>query len=73
MAETLQSWEYQVATIGSALHSPKDEELETLLNEWGEDGWEVINVIAPSGSNKIRIVARRPLTTASRRRRSRPG
>jgi Domain of unknown function (DUF4177) len=73
MAETVQSWEYQVGSIGSALHSPKDEELETLLNEWGEDGWEVISIIAPSGSTKIRIVAKRPLTVESRRRRSWPG
>lgn len=73
MAETVKSWEYQVATIGSALHSPKDEELETLLNEWGEDGWEVINILTPSGGKKIRIVARRPLTAASRRRRNWPG
>jgi hypothetical protein len=73
MTEATQSWEYQVDTLGSALHSPKDEELETVLNEWGEDGWEVISVITPSGSNKIRIVARRPLTAASRRRRSWPG
>jgi hypothetical protein len=73
MAETVRNWEYQVDTIGSALHSPKDEELETLLNEWGEDGWEVISIITPTGSNKIRIVARRPLTEVNRRRRNWPG
>lgn len=73
MAGTVQSWEYQVDTIGSALHSPKDEELEILLNEWGEDGWEVISIITPTGSNKIRIVARRPLTEVNRRRRNWPG
>ncbi|MGD2155334.1 MAG: DUF4177 domain-containing protein [Anaerolineales bacterium] len=66
-------WEYRVEMFGSALRSPKEEELESVLNEWGEEGWEAISVFQASGSNKIRVVAKRPLSSTERRRRSRPG
>jgi len=51
----------------------KDEDIEATLNEWGEEGWEAINVYTPEGSGKVTIVAKRPLTAATRRRRSMPG
>ena len=66
-------WEYRVQSLGTALKNPKDEEIEVALNEWGEEGWEVFNVIQHSGTNKVRIVARCPLTDRARRRRSMPG
>jgi hypothetical protein len=70
MTKTTQ-WEYRVESMGSAFKTPKDEEIEEVLNDWGENGWEVISFeIHPS--NKISLVAKRPLDTATRRRRSLP-
>ena len=63
------NWEYRVETFGSLFSAPKDEELEAVLDEWGEEGWEVFSAHHLEGSNKVRIIARRPLTAASRRRR----
>lgn len=64
-------WEYRVLTIGSAFGT-KDEQIEATLNEWGEDGWEAINVYTPSNSSKVTIVAKRQLSITERRRRSMP-
>ena len=80
MAETIQrsspgssaGWEYRVQTIGS-IFGTKDENIEAILNEWGEDGWEAINVYTPEGSGKVTMVAKRPLTQTTRRLRSMPG
>jgi hypothetical protein len=69
MAETMQ-WEYRVISAGSFWNMPKDEDLEALLNELGEQGWEVVNVFSQQGNNRARVVAKRPLTQAERRRRS---
>ena len=71
MAEQPQ-WEYRVLTIG-AFWGTKDEEIQSTLNEWGEDGWEAMSVYTPYGSGKVTIVAKRPLTDAVRRERSMPG
>jgi hypothetical protein len=71
MAEEINQWEYRVQTIGS-LFGTKDELIETMLNEWGSEGWEAINVFTPEGSGKITMVAKRPLTDRARRMRSRP-
>jgi hypothetical protein len=70
MAEEKQ-WEYRVQTIGGVF-STKDEQIEATLNEWGEEGWEAINVYTPSNSSKVTIVAKRPLGSSERRRRSMP-
>ena len=64
-------WEYRVLTIGSAFGT-KDEQIEATLNDWGSEGWEVINVYTPSQSNKVTMVAKRLLTDAARRRSSWP-
>ncbi len=71
MLESVQ-WEYRVETFGSFFRSPKDEALESTLDEWGVEGWEVISVFKSSGggSEKITVVAKRPLSQAARRRRS---
>jgi len=66
----LVKWEYRVQTMGSTFSSPKDADLEAGLNEWGEEGWEVISITPFEGSNKIRVTARRPLSAAARRRRA---
>jgi hypothetical protein len=64
-------WEYRVQTIGGAFGT-KDEQIEASLNEWGEDGWEAINVYTPSSSGKVTIVAKRPLSRSARRQRTMP-
>jgi hypothetical protein len=71
MSETPQ-WEYRVLTIGGAFGT-KDEQIEATLNDWGLEGWDAIHVYTPSQSGKVTIVAKRPLTAASRRRSSWPG
>ena len=70
MAEMTQ-WEYRVQTIGG-IFGTKDEQIEALLNEWGQEGWEATQVYTPSQSGKVTIVARRLLTASARRQRSWP-
>lgn len=67
----LLKWEYRVQTIGS-IFGTKDENIEALLNEMGEEGWEVTHVYTPEGSGKVTIVAKRPLTREATRGRSMP-
>ena len=71
MNEELQKWEYRVLTIGNMLGT-RDEHIESVLNEMGLEGWEATHVYTPSGSGKITIVAKRPLTREMIRRRSMP-
>jgi len=71
MSDELKFWEYRVQTVGG-LFGTKDELIQDVLNEWGSEGWEVINVFAPQGSGKVTIVAKRPLTDRIRRMRSMP-
>jgi hypothetical protein len=71
MTEEIKQWEYRVQTISSAFGT-KDENIQGTLDEWGLDGWEAINVYTPSGSGKVTIVAKRPLTDRARRMRSMP-
>ena len=71
MADEIKLWEYRVQTIGSVLGT-KDEHIQSTLDEWGAEGWEAINVYTPSGSGKVTIVAKRPLTERARRSRSMP-
>ena len=71
MAEEIKQWEYRVQTIGSVFGT-KDENIEAMLNEWGNEGWEVTHVYTPAGSGKVTIVAKRPLSSATRRSRSMP-
>lgn len=71
MAEEFKQWEYRVQSIGSVFGT-KDEHIQSTLDEWGVEGWEAINVFTPSGTGKITIVAKRPLTERTRRSRSMP-
>jgi hypothetical protein len=66
-------WEYRVLSVGSAFSSPKDEAMEALLNEWGAEGWDVFSLEQHLNGTKIRVVAKRPLTSDASRRRSWPG
>jgi hypothetical protein len=72
MAE-LPKWEYRVQTFGGALGGPKDDALTMVLDEWGAEGWEVISAHHLEGSQKVRVIARRPLSRATRRYRTFPG
>jgi len=66
-------WEYRVMTFGSTFARPKDRDLETILNEWGEEGWEISGVLPHENSGKVSLVAKRPLDRTTRRRRGWPG
>jgi len=72
MYEDIQQWEYSVQTVGGFFTGVKAEALEELLNEWGEDGWEVVSTHIIENANKINVIAKRPLTDRARRERSRP-
>lgn len=71
MSNEFEKWEYRVLTIGSVFGT-KDEDIEETLNNWGTEGWEAISVYTPYGSGKITIVAKRPLTRETIRKRSMP-
>ena len=64
-------WEYQVISIGSVFGT-KDELIQNTLNEMGEQGWEAVSVYTIGQSSKVTIVAKRPLSPTTRRRRSMP-
>ena len=70
MAES-QQWEYRLQTLGSTLREPKDGEILALLNAWGVEGWELVSAVHTTG-NKVTLIARRPLSESTRRRRSYP-
>jgi hypothetical protein len=68
---TTLDWEYRVQSIGS-MWGTKDELVEDTLNEWGEEGWEVVSAFTSYGNGKVTVVAKRPLPPEARRRRSWP-
>ena len=71
MPETNQ-WEYRVKTFGTFFKGVKDNEIETELNQWGEEGWEVVAYRLVENTNQAQLIAKRPLTRESRRWRSMP-
>lgn len=71
MTEVMQ-WEYRVVTFGSFWRGVNDAELEAALNEWGEEGWEVVGFRTVENSNRAQVIARRPLTRTTRRWRQMP-
>jgi hypothetical protein len=72
MTEETKQWEYRVQTVGGFWTGVKADELEQLLNEWGEEGWEVVSTHIIENANKINVIAKRPLTREVIRRRSLP-
>ena len=72
MKDASKQWEYRVQTIGGFFTGVKADELEEMLNEWGEDGWEVVSTHIIENANKINVIAKRPLIDRVRRERSRP-
>ena len=71
MEETLK-WEYYVHTFGSVISGPKDDAFMDALNEWGEQGWEVISAENLDNTSKVRVIARRLLSRAASRSRTYP-
>jgi hypothetical protein len=65
-------WEYHIEVIGSSWRGLKPEVVTAALNEFGEMGWEVVNLHQPQNSNKMWVALKRPLSHGSRRQRSRP-
>lgn len=59
MNNELPKWEYRVQTIGSIFGTK-------------EEGWETTHVYTSEESGKVTIVAKRPLTRETIRRRSMP-
>ena len=72
MNEETQKWEYRVQRVGAFWSGVKADELEQLLNEWGEEGWEVVSTHIIENANKINVIAKRPLSRAAQRFRSMP-
>ena len=68
----LPKWEYRVQTIGTFWSGVKVGELEQLLNDWGEEGWEVVSTHVIENQNKINVIAKRLLTRDIIRKRSMP-
>ena len=72
MYEEIKQWEYRVQIVGGFFTGIKADALEEMLNEWGEEGWEVVSTHIIENANKVNIIAKRPLTDRVRRERSRP-
>ena len=53
MTEEIKQWEYRVQTIGSVFGT-KDEQIEAMLDQWGMEGWEAINVYTHMEAAKSR-------------------
>jgi len=64
-------WEYRVETFGSSFTAIKDGVLEETLNEWAEEGWEVVSAHAV-GDNRVRIIAGRHRKLRTNRERGWP-
>ncbi len=71
--DEITKWEYRVVGVGSFWSTPKDEDLESILNELGKEGWEAFSVYTQHGTRKVWIAAKRSRSGASRRQRSWPG
>ncbi len=72
MTEELKKWDYRVLTFGSIWSGAKPEDIEAALLDWGAEGWEVVSAFSVASSNKVTIVAKRPLTREAIRARSMP-
>jgi hypothetical protein len=65
-------WEYYVETLGSTWKTSRDDELTAVLNELGNDGWEIFHTEQLPSSNKLRLIAKRPLSGPVRKEKSWP-
>jgi len=65
-------WEYRVETLGSALWGGvKPDKLTIALNQWGQEGWEVVNIHQPNNNNRVWVTMKRLLSQTERRQRAR--
>lgn len=64
-------WEYHVQTVGGFFTVFMTDKLEEMLNEWCEDGWEVVSTHIIENANKINVITKRLLTDCVHRERSR--
>jgi hypothetical protein len=67
--EKRNQWEYRVQSFGNLFKDANDKDLQTELNAWGLEGWEVTTAYHTSG-NKVTLIARRTLDASTRRQRS---
>jgi hypothetical protein len=65
-------WEYRVVTFGTFFKGVKDSDFEEILNQLGEEGWEMVGFRTIENSNQAQAVLKRPLDRTSRRWRSMP-
>ena len=72
MDNEISKWEYRFESFGSFWSGIKTKEIEEILNQWGEEGWEVVSESAFENYNVIYVVAKHPLTRETTRRRSMP-
>ena len=61
------SWEYKVLTLKSEKGNwlnwsavPPDEEATRLINREGSQGWELVNAVASSAAQPLRLFFKRP-------------
>lgn len=71
MSETTQ-WEYRIESFGTFFSNPKDDDMTAALNQWGEEGWEVIHIHSYPNGSKALVIAKRPLDRSTRRSRTMP-
>lgn len=64
---TMKTWEYRVETIGSFFRNTSDDAVEEMLDEWGQEGWEVFAFHPIPGSNKATIIAKRAQVSSQRK------
>ncbi len=63
--------EYRVEVIGSGLRGAKPEELESLLNQVAQHGWELVEVIFKTNTSQLWVVLQRRVEGEKSRKRSR--
>jgi hypothetical protein len=69
--DSLVQWEYRLESFGGAFKSIKVVDLESILNGWGEEGWEIISFAYSPDNTGYKVLAKRPLTFRAKRERSR--
>lgn len=68
MAAPIQ-WEYRILSLGTFWSDPKDDQMESALDELGLEGWEAVGLISQYGTNRVRVLFKRPLGEDNPRRR----
>jgi len=66
------NWEYRVEVLGGSVVSAKPEELEAMLNEAAEEGWEFMSTAPQNNSARLWVILHRALQ-GSRKEKPRRG